>query len=233
MAKTQKLIKQSKTELDRLIAKLDPTRDYGWRKFNSMEAYIRSGEIVIAEGVNLPVLRDARTGKVIKGSGKAITQSTRRDAFRKEFNEVASPQVRGLIEALIDRGLTGDTRAAIYVIDRVLGQMTPEVSNASDDPIIIDAEQVWENEMYQGYEDQKMEKLVEQIEGGSNDEFVLWEEDGQYYNLSDLPPSLNVEDESGKIVYSTTDPQQIIGIMKAQAEADARKSAANVQELEG
>jgi hypothetical protein len=224
MAKTQKLIKQSKTEIDRLIAKLDPNRDYGWRKFNSMEAYIRSGEIVIAEGVNLPVLRDARTGKVIKGSGKAITQSTRRDAFRKEFNEVASPQVRGLVESLIDRGLNGDTRAAIYVIDRVLGQATPEASNTPDDPIIIDAEQVYDNELYQSFEDQKMERLVEQIEDGSNDDFVLYEKDGLYYNRTHLPPSLNVEDDSGEIVYSTTDPQEIIGLIKAQSEASEPKS---------
>ena len=161
MAKTKKLITQSKTEQERLIAKLEPNLDYGWREFEWLADHIRGGDIVITEGNNLPVLKDRWTGYTIKGSGRPITQQTRRDNFKKQFDEVATAKIGELIEALIQRAINGDTKASMYVLDRLLGKDTERLSGVSDDPIFNDLEIIEHYQVFNNRYDASMERQIE------------------------------------------------------------------------
>lgn len=60
------------SEVAILVGKLDPSRNYGDRSFDDVVKGIYSGEILIAEGNNLPMLTDASTNLRIKGTGRPI-----------------------------------------------------------------------------------------------------------------------------------------------------------------
>lgn len=52
-----------------LVALLDPNRDYGERTFEQVKEEIARGALVILPGERLPVLKDAETGRTVKGTG--------------------------------------------------------------------------------------------------------------------------------------------------------------------
>ena len=59
----------SVSDTESLISQLDPQRDYG-RPFADVVADVRAGVLVASVGSSLPVLRDARSQKLVKGSGR-------------------------------------------------------------------------------------------------------------------------------------------------------------------
>ena len=58
--------------VEELVAKLDPNRDYGSRTFEQVREDIARGLIVIEDGPSLPILKDAFSKTVVKGSGRPL-----------------------------------------------------------------------------------------------------------------------------------------------------------------
>lgn len=59
--------------VEELVAKLDPNRDYGSRTFEQVREDIARGLIVIEDGPSLPILKDAFSKTVVKGSGRPLS----------------------------------------------------------------------------------------------------------------------------------------------------------------
>lgn len=53
-----------------LLDKLDPSRDYGDRTYDEVVEAVKSGELALSPGQTLPIIRDARTNKVVPGTGR-------------------------------------------------------------------------------------------------------------------------------------------------------------------
>lgn len=53
-----------------LLAALDPQRDYGERTHAEVVAAVKAGELKLEPGASLPMIRDARTNRVVAGTGR-------------------------------------------------------------------------------------------------------------------------------------------------------------------
>ncbi len=53
-----------------LIQALDPARDYGERSYEQVVEGVRTGVLKLEAGLTVPVLKDAQTNLVVKGTGR-------------------------------------------------------------------------------------------------------------------------------------------------------------------
>ena len=114
---------KTRTEIELLISKLDAIRNYGDRDYQQVVAAVRAGDIDIDEGYNggAPVLRDAGTGQLIRGSGRAPLAVNNIHNWNDIFNKRAIQDFTIAYEALLSNVERGDFKSIQYFFDRVLG----------------------------------------------------------------------------------------------------------------
>jgi|TARA_R110002020_G_scaffold9613_1_gene37718 hypothetical protein len=112
--------------LEELVEQLDPNRDYGLRTYSDIVVGVLDGSIHAAPGHPVPMLRV--DGMSIKGSGAplALIESTKGTSPKKswvvQFEERASTDFDAVYESLLNSALTGEVKAQMYFLDRLLGK---------------------------------------------------------------------------------------------------------------
>lgn len=113
-----------------LVMKLDPYRDYGMPGVEEPLTYdqvvkgIYEGRFLIAEGTNLPVIRDAATNWPLRGSGMVIkTSSGPQQAALAEFRRMALDDVDFAYRNLISGMRRGDPRYDKIFWENLVGKM--------------------------------------------------------------------------------------------------------------
>ena len=111
-----------------LVSLLDPNRDYGERTFDEVKEGIARGLIVIEQGHSLPVLRDAKTNRSIRGTGRppgSAAQEWSR-TFVREFiagddPDRGAPRLLLLMQAAYEAALKGDMKALEHSLKYGIG----------------------------------------------------------------------------------------------------------------
>jgi len=112
-------------EIEALIEKLDPTRDYGDRSYKEVVDSVREGRLSIFPGTPTPILRDVGRGVTVKGTGAPLVvkqTDTRKKAWASIFEERGPSDADAVYDSLINSAMTGDTKAQIYFFDRLFGK---------------------------------------------------------------------------------------------------------------
>lgn len=116
--------KSDARNLPSLLDLLDPGRDYGDRSFEQVVDGIKSGEIVIESGWRLPVLRDAKTNRAIKGTGRPPTAGVSvQQAALREFRERAIEDLPEAYDILFAGMKAGDPRWGKIYWEITVGKM--------------------------------------------------------------------------------------------------------------
>ena len=102
-----------------LINLLDPGRDYGERTYEAVVAGVKDGSVLIHPGQRLPVLRDARTGRPVKGTGQPPQDEvTAQQRFLSRMRTLALDDVDDLYaEMRAFAKSTGDPRHYKNILD--------------------------------------------------------------------------------------------------------------------
>ncbi len=109
---------------DPLVSQLDPQRSYGDLSFDEVVAGVQSGRFTIAPGTRLPVLKDAATGRMIKGSGQVSQQGVSiQQAAIREFRELAADDMHEAYGLLLAGMRSGDPRFSKLYWENFLGKM--------------------------------------------------------------------------------------------------------------
>lgn len=114
---------------EELIAKLDPTRDYGPRTFEQVKEGITRGALLVENGPNLPILKDAATGLVVKGSGRPLSSPA--EWSRQFLKERFAGDAEALYEAAKNAVLLkGDMKALELLLKYGVGDHREQGSDA-------------------------------------------------------------------------------------------------------
>ena len=109
-----------------LIERLEYDRDYGAsRTRHDVVKDIQDGTIKIYEGTTFPVLKDAVTGKIVKGSGRmpSEVQSVRgRSGWTERFRDLGRDHFDEMFERLLDRCRVGDFKALEFYFNKMAGK---------------------------------------------------------------------------------------------------------------
>ena len=109
-----------------LIERLEYDRDYGAsRTRHDVVKDIQDGTIKIYEGTTFPVLKDAVTGKILKGSGRmpSEVQSVRgRSGWTERFRDLGRDHFDEMFERLLDRCRVGDFKALEFYFNKMAGK---------------------------------------------------------------------------------------------------------------
>lgn len=112
------------TYAEPLVNQLDPQRGYGDYTFEQIVEGIHSGSILIEPGQRLPVLRSARTGRPMKGSGQPPqTGVSVQQAALREFRERAAEDLPEAYELLMKGMREGDPRFHKIYFENLMGKM--------------------------------------------------------------------------------------------------------------
>jgi hypothetical protein len=109
------------THTETLMSQLGEDRDYGLLSFETVKERIEDGSISIEIGQKHPVLRDAETGQILRGSGPTLRSGI---DMRDVLASMADIHLEQVIESLVEQARNGDIKAAIYLIDRWCGRYT-------------------------------------------------------------------------------------------------------------
>ena len=115
-------------DTESLISLLDPQRNYG-RPLDDVVSDIRAGLILISPGYRLPVLKDARTGAVVKGtsagvrSGGAvkISRSFVEEKFERNKHRIWEAVLKGAL-GNPEKGIAGDPRWGKLLFEYGMGK---------------------------------------------------------------------------------------------------------------
>ena len=108
-----------------LTRQLDPDRDYGHRSFEEVVAGVHKGTLLLEEGLVVPVIRDATTGQVVKGTGQSIAEVDNiegKRAWSHRFQQLGRHSFDELYEQLIDLCRSGNFKALEYFFNRMSGK---------------------------------------------------------------------------------------------------------------
>lgn len=112
---------------DELLSELDPERDYGNRSVEEVKKEVTEGKLEIAKGVAHPVIRDAQTGHLVKGSGRLPTTTTvveSRSSWDRAFREAGSMYFDVVFDQLIQLCMVGNFKAIEFFMNRMGGKPT-------------------------------------------------------------------------------------------------------------
>lgn len=107
------------TDTETLVDQLKDDRDYGLLSFETVKERIEDGSISIEIGQKHPVIRDAGTGQILRGSGPTLRSGI---DMRDVLASMADSHLESVIEGLVEQARNGDTKAAMYLIDRWCGR---------------------------------------------------------------------------------------------------------------
>lgn len=94
-----------------LVRLLDPERDYGERSYSQVVNQVRGGDLLIEPGQRLPVLKDARTGHTVKGTGRGHQNGVSpQQAIVAEFRKHAADDFDFAYQSLVRGMKAGDPR---------------------------------------------------------------------------------------------------------------------------
>ena len=109
-----------------LIERLEYDRDYGAsRTRHDVVKDIQDGTIKIYEGTPFPVLKDAVSGKILKGSWRlpSEVQSVRgRSGWTERFRDLGRDHFDEMFERLLDRCRVGDFKALEFYFNKMAGK---------------------------------------------------------------------------------------------------------------
>lgn len=115
------------TELESLISTLDPQRNYG-RPFEDVVADIRGGRLLISPGSRLPILKDATTGVVVRGTGTGakgnavkISRSFIEEKFERNKHRIWEAVLTGAL-GNPEKGIAGDPRWGKLLFEYGMGK---------------------------------------------------------------------------------------------------------------
>jgi hypothetical protein len=117
-----------------LIALLDPNRSYGDRNHDEVVDGVRNGKLRLEEGRRLPVIKDASTNLVVKGTGQPpIPEGLEPQAWgRREFSRRAAEDFDEAYSSLMETVRAGDPRAMKLFFETFLGR--PREARDNEDP---------------------------------------------------------------------------------------------------
>jgi hypothetical protein len=113
-------------DMEELLDQLNPDRDYGSRTYGEVVTGIRDGNINVAPGHPVPMLRVS--GISIKGTGAPLAlveagkETNHKRPWMAEFEERGTTDFDAVYEALVKSALGGDSKAQMYFLDRMLGK---------------------------------------------------------------------------------------------------------------
>ena len=123
----------------KLLNQLDALRSYGTRTISDVRREVAEGKLEIAEGISHPVIRDASTGTLVKGSGRLPTTTTvveSRSSWDRAFREAGQMYFDEGFEQLIQLCQGGNFKAIEFFMNRMGGKPTDNKDirdNASSD----------------------------------------------------------------------------------------------------
>ena len=111
----------------KLLNQLDVLRSYGTRTISDVRREVAEGKLEIAEGISHPVIRDASTGTLVKGSGRLPTTTTvveSRSSWDRAFREAGQMYFDEVFEQLIQLCQGGNFKAIEFFMNRMGGKPT-------------------------------------------------------------------------------------------------------------
>ena len=113
---------------DKLIDQLEVDRDYGELSHEEVVAKVYRGELILSTGHFRPVIRDA-SGAVVRGSDAPLRSGVR---FNEWFAALGDQHFESVIQGLVDAAIQGDSKAAIWLINKWTKEQAPEPETTGD-----------------------------------------------------------------------------------------------------
>jgi len=105
-----------------LIQELVEDKDYGTLTRDELSARIREGSVEISAGLYSPVLREATSGRLMRGSGAMMRSGVSPADYMAALGDEL---MEGVVRSLVTNAQEGDSRAAMFLIKLWMGDSTP------------------------------------------------------------------------------------------------------------
>jgi hypothetical protein len=106
-----------------LITLLSPERDYGDRSYEDVVREVIDGTLVIEPGYGLPVIRDRKTNRTVKGTGRPANSQGPQHAALSAFRRLAIDDVDQAYEELRAGMRAGDPRFHKIFWENLVGKV--------------------------------------------------------------------------------------------------------------
>jgi hypothetical protein len=106
-----------------LIAQLSPERDYGDRDYDQVVREVIDGTLVLEPGYGLPVIRDRKTNRTVKGTGRPANSQGPQHAALSAFRRMAIDDVDDAYRELRAGMKAGDPRFHKIFWENLVGKV--------------------------------------------------------------------------------------------------------------